>query len=303
MNVAPNTTFEAVASGFATGLAGTIGVRIIDNSGSTTVTRTTAGITEYPAGSGIYVRTFTGGLPTTGQYTLVWDNGSTTPGNVAVEDLVITTGGGSVIGSPGPYYITTAALKATLTLTGTTYADADITAAIAAASRAIDNLCQRRFFQDADANQVRYYTPGDDILAQGLLDIDDLVTMTSLLTSDDGTTFANTWTANTDYVLEPLNAASDVWPYTHIRALPQGSFRFNTIYPRSVKLTGMFGWPAVPDAVVNATTLLANRILTISRSAPLGIMPFEGGAIRIARADSQVMMLVGPYMRHASSVA
>lgn len=33
MNVSPSTTFEAVCVGFATGLTGTIGVRILDSAG------------------------------------------------------------------------------------------------------------------------------------------------------------------------------------------------------------------------------------------------------------------------------
>lgn len=33
MNVSPSATFESVCVGFATGLTGTIGVRILDNQG------------------------------------------------------------------------------------------------------------------------------------------------------------------------------------------------------------------------------------------------------------------------------
>ena len=58
ITVQPSTSFEAVAQ-FDTGLTGTLGVRITDNAGATTLARTTAGITEYPAGSGIYAVTLT----------------------------------------------------------------------------------------------------------------------------------------------------------------------------------------------------------------------------------------------------
>lgn len=88
MNVSPSSTFEAVASGFASGLTGTIGVRILDNAGATTTARVTAGIAEYPASSGVYYVTLTA-PSTAGQYTILWDNGTATPGNIATEDLVV----------------------------------------------------------------------------------------------------------------------------------------------------------------------------------------------------------------------
>lgn len=88
MNVAPSTSFEAVADLGVTGLVGTCGVRVIDNTGLTTVARVTAGIIEYPAGSGIYEMTLTSPA-VAGQYTILWDDGVSTPGHVAVEDLVV----------------------------------------------------------------------------------------------------------------------------------------------------------------------------------------------------------------------
>lgn len=87
MNVAPSTSFEAVADLGATGLVGTCGVRIIDNAGATTVPRTTAGIIEHPTGSAIY-EVVIAGLPA-GTYTIVWDIGSDAPGNMAIEELVV----------------------------------------------------------------------------------------------------------------------------------------------------------------------------------------------------------------------
>ena len=198
-------------------------------------------------------------------------------------------------------YVTAAQLKATQSMT-TTYADNDVAAAVAAAARAVDNICQRRFYIDPDATSVRYYTPDDP----SMLRIDDLVTLTSLVTSSDGVNFDTTWTVNTDFVLEPLNAQSDSQnqrPYTQAVVHPLGRYQFNYWFPRSVRLTGKFGWPAVPDAIVSATGLIAAQLLTASRSAPLGIMAFEGGAIRVARTNGQAMGLLGPYMLHRSAVA
>ena len=199
-------------------------------------------------------------------------------------------------------YTTSAALKATLSLASTTYADADITAAITAASRAIDKLCNRRFWLDADANQIRYYTP----YSLSALQIDDLVTFTALATDSNGdNTFGNTWTLHTDFELEPLNAAVDSEPWTKLVGRQNGSFTFPTGYTRSVRLTGQFGWLAVPQAIVDATTIIATQLLKRKREAPFGILALgaNGEAIRLSRLDPQVAMLVGPYQRHRIGVA
>jgi hypothetical protein len=292
----PGSSQEIVTSGFATGLAGTIGYRVRDNQGNDSIARTTTGIVEDIAGSGIYRATITAPA-TAGQYTIVWDSGS---GVYATEELVVTYT--TPTGSTGPLYITRAQLKSTQTM-GTTYADADVDAAIIAACRAIENTCQRRFYADNDANQIRYYTPDD----RWLLEIDDIATFTSLETDPAGDgSFTDTWASGTDFDLEPLNAQADtqnVKPYTRVRVRPNGAFAFDTLRTaRSVKVTAQFGWPTVPSEIVEATTLLASQLLTVARSAPMGIVAFDGGAIRVARTNGPVMMLIGPLMRHRIAV-
>lgn len=199
-------------------------------------------------------------------------------------------------------YTSLATMKATLELTGETFADPDITLAITAASRSIDNLCRRRFYPDADATSVRYYTPDDC----RQLKIDDLVTLTSVQTDTDGDgAFEDTWTENTDFILEPLNAAEDGWPWTTLTVHPSGPFRFPEGMPRSVKVTGKFGWTEAPDAVQEAATVLTSKLMRRAREAPFGVVMagMEGAAMRIARHDPDVLMLVGPYMRSRISAA
>lgn len=195
-------------------------------------------------------------------------------------------------------YISREDLKSTLTLTGQTYADLDVDRAIASASRGIDLVCGRRFYPDPDANQVRYYTPVQpDSLAIG-----DLITLTTMKTDPGGKqTFDATWTLNTDFVLEPQNAVIEGfgWPYTHIRVHPLGANFLLWPWPRSVQITGMWGWAAVPEPVKEATTLLANRLLMRARQAPFGVVQLglEGEAARIARNDPDVSFLLSEYVR------
>jgi hypothetical protein len=94
--VAPNATFEAVAANFPTGIVGTIGVRLVDNSGATVTARTTAGITEHPAASGIYAVTLTSPV-VAGQYSVVWDTGGSDV-SWAVEEVVVTITPQQVVG-------------------------------------------------------------------------------------------------------------------------------------------------------------------------------------------------------------
>lgn len=98
--VKPSVTMEATASGFNSGLVGTIGVRVTDGQGGTTMARTTSGIVESPASSGIYTATFTSPA-TVGQFEVVWDDGGS-PAVWAAEDLTVTSSGAvPVTGSAG----------------------------------------------------------------------------------------------------------------------------------------------------------------------------------------------------------
>jgi len=83
-------TCVLVAEGFATGLVGTIAVTVLANNGGTAVTRTTSGIIEPTPAAGLYHGTVT--MPgTAGTYTVRWDNGSISAGNIAVEQIDVTT--------------------------------------------------------------------------------------------------------------------------------------------------------------------------------------------------------------------
>ncbi len=193
-------------------------------------------------------------------------------------------------------YVQREEFKATLSLAGESFANEDIDLALQAASRAIDEMCQRRFYADSDAAQVRYYSPSSD----DVLYIDDLVTLTSLKTDEGGDgVFETTWTLNTDFTREPLNAAADGKPWTKIRVHPAGGKVFTTAYPRTVEVTGKFGWTTPPAAIAHATTILAHRLLKRAREVPFGIagIGLDGSAVRIAAADPDVLSLVQPFSR------
>jgi BppU N-terminal domain len=182
-------------------------------------------------------------------------------------------------------------LKRMTDLEGTTFVDAYIDLALISASRSIDEITSRRFYPDNDAAQVRYYTPAGD----ESLPIDDLVTLTSLKADRDGNgVFEETWVLNTDFVLEPLNPAGRPW--TRIRRASVGTKSF-PLTVRSIELTGKFGWPAVPEAIQQATGLVASRLLK-RREAPFGVVGFgpDSEVVRVTRSDPDVMLLLSRYM-------
>ena len=193
-------------------------------------------------------------------------------------------------------YVQVEEFKSTIELSGTSFSDEDVKIALRAACRGVDEICGRRFYPDSDALQVRYYSPDD----WWTLYVDDIVTVTSLKTDDAGDgTFENTWTLNTDYIAEPLNAVADGQPWTKLCVHPSGTHFFPVNFPRSVELTGKFGWLAVPAQVEEATTLLAHRLLKRARQAPFGVsgLGLDGTAVRIMMRDPDVCSLLAPFMR------
>lgn len=104
---APGATFTSSVVA-ATGLTGTIGVRIIGD-GATVTPRTTSDITEYPTGSGVYTAELTA-PDDVGEYQILWDDGTVSQRHISVQDLVVTVGARVTVGRSGGAYATTAEL-------------------------------------------------------------------------------------------------------------------------------------------------------------------------------------------------
>lgn len=179
--------------------------------------------------------------------------------------------------------------------------------AIEAASRSIDQYCQRHFWQTA-AGTIRTFPSPCDLRTLRLGEFNDLVTLTTLKTDEAGDgTFETTWAAS-DYELLPLApaAAPEARPYTMIRATGLGRwFPTPTTTGRSarVEVTGTWGWPAIPVDVTQACLILASRYYK-RKESPDGVSNWgDLGVIRIGRTDPDVMALLDPYRRSAVLVA
>lgn len=190
-------------------------------------------------------------------------------------------------------YCTLAQVKAGLRITDSVD-DTLLEMAVESASRAIDSYCNRVFYSTGTA-VVRYYSPQDSYLC----DIDDLVSLTSLFTNSDETqsSYNIQWTSE-DRQLEPLNGLADgqPTPFTRIRAI--GEYTFQTLNGEaSVKVTGVFGFSAVPIAITQATVIQASRIYK-RLDSPLGIISGELGTMRVGtRLDPDVAQLVDGFRK------
>lgn len=201
-----------------------------------------------------------------------------------------------------PAYSDVPTLKTYLGITLSAY-DSLLTSALNAASRSIDNYCQRRFYLDSTA-VARTFQPR----CLNALELDaDIGSITDLVIKTDAGgdgTYETTWSAS-DYQLYPVNAPyafPEPEPWTEIRAVGTKTFPWlvNTWLTRfdRVQITAKWGWPAVPDAVTQAALIKASRLFH-RKDSPQGIAGFgEFGPVRLARGeDADVMSLLNPYRR------
>lgn len=186
-------------------------------------------------------------------------------------------------------YTTLATAKARLGIADTSD-DATIEAVVSAVSRQIDNECNRRFYA---VSETRYYTA----LSSTGVWVDDLLSVTTLVTDDDGDrTYDTTWAA-TDYDLGPYNAALDGQPYSRIDVAPDGNYTFPVGVARGVKVTGSFGYAATTPAAIAEACLLQTARLFRRKDAVFGVVGSAdmGQTAVIARIDPDVKMMLAPY--------
>ena len=169
--------------------------------------------------------------------------------------------------------------------------DSILESVVQGVSRSIDAMTGRRFFSTT-ADETRYYTADfSDVLYT-----DDLLSITTLKTDDDGDrTFENTWTTD-DYDLLPDNAAVDGKPYTRIELAPYGDYTFPAGTRKGVQIVGRFGYNATdshPDVVREACLIQSARIFK-RKDAPFGVVgsPEMGQLQPLARIDPDVELML-----------
>jgi hypothetical protein len=191
-------------------------------------------------------------------------------------------------------YCTLAELKASLAITDSVD-DTPLEAAITATSRMIDDYTGRFFYRNGTTQSpvARYYTPLDP----WTMNMDDNFSITEVATDDN---FNQTWDtvwSTSDYMLEPVNNPQRGWPVNRILAI--GRYVWPYYLPQSCRITGIWGWNAVPAEINMATLIQAARLFT-RRQSPFGIAGSPDlGTVRLtAKLDADVEALLRPFRKN-----
>lgn len=264
----------------------TVSLVVTDPAGTPT-TYTYAGGTVTKSSTGVYTKTVT--ASTAGVWSFVWTG---TGAAADVQDGTFTV----TDDVPLPLYAQVDEVKGRL---GDSEPDDDqqYQTACEAVSGWIDLWCEdffgkvtaTRTFEACDSSQ---------------LDIPSLVSVTTLKTDEAGDgTYETTWTANTDYVLWPVNPSNgrETKPYTKIRTSGSKSFPYTSSTSTRtdlVQIVGVWGWPAIPTPVREAALILAVDTLKL-KDSPFGVAGFgaEGFAVRV-KQNPQALSLLAPYRRY-----
>jgi hypothetical protein len=177
--------------------------------------------------------------------------------------------------------------------TSDTVDDAQLARSIEAASRRIDGVCDRIFYQEPTTS-ARVY----DATNLASVSIDDVSTLSAFVVKvDDGFDYATTLVLDVDFRVEPLNNLSKGLPFYRLVSL-SGIFPRSTVRP-GVQVTARWGFPTVPSAITEATLLMAGRLFKRGDSL-LGVAGFtDMGVITVRGVDPDVDHLIQPFRRMA----
>jgi len=182
---------------------------------------------------------------------------------------------------------------------------ADLDDALTAVSRMVDRYCGRHFYQQTAT--AREFDTEDGFTIK-LGPFNDLVSVSAFAYDNaDSGSYASTLTASQYQLIAPQQGqAPGTWPYVEVRALQNGPTL--PVAPAAsgrlelIRITGTWGWPAVPPEVKQATRILLAEIYKLA-DAPMGVAGFgEFGVVRVARQlPARAQQLLAPY-RHPYNV-
>lgn len=185
-------------------------------------------------------------------------------------------------------YATRATLKTHLNIpSDDTTRDELLDNALSAASRGIDRETGRRFYLDPApvartfrlAGRTVWDCDGEHLIVNDIGSVAGLVVETG-----SGGSFSPV----TNYETVPDNALLDGRPVTALLR-PNSVWGYGT---SRVRVTARWGWPAVPNEVVQATLIQAARLYR-RKDSPEGVTgSAEWGVVRLSRTDPDVYALI-----------
>ncbi len=250
-----------------------------------------SGTTSTPSittpSTGVYNSSFT--LSAAGIWLWQWD----------ISGALVDRADGQVLATDPepPTYISVGALKGTLQVQPTDPTRDDLLQlAVTGASRSVEQYCDGRVFYRATTATARIFSTARRTICRDgsyRLLVDDIATTAGLIVEvGDGTT----WTTVTVTITWPENALARG---RAIEALISTDDWRQYAY---VRVTAVWGWPAVPTAVEQATLLQATRLYR-RKDSPEGVAgSAEWGLVRVPNLDPDVKALLAylvPPMRVA----
>lgn len=183
-------------------------------------------------------------------------------------------------------YADLAALKSYLRIPeGDTEDDNELQSALDTATAEITHLCSRTFEVAGEAGVTRYFQPFYDQRNRcWVVPIDDTFDSAGLTVKTWDATDTD-WTISVDgFWLRPINAIAGGKPVTEI-VLPSGAYTGGSGFTgwaadeneTYVAVNAIWGWPAVPAPIVEATKIQASRIAK-RRDAPFGVTASPDGS-------------------------
>lgn len=197
-----------------------------------------------------------------------------------------------------PDYTTLALVKKRLGVEESdTTDDVDISLAITAASRAIDDYCNRQFGRVSSLEE-RFYTAQYNYRRGRMV-----VLLDDLMPPVTGSAEITVTTADgeiTDYTLEPKNAPADGMPYTRLVVNATSTIQPDCEENGVSVESDSFGWTAIPAGVQLAALIQSHRFAN-RKDSPYGIEgspDTDGGELRIlAKLDPDVKISLKKYVR------
>ncbi|NBW09905.1 MAG: hypothetical protein EBR82_17955 [Caulobacteraceae bacterium] len=176
-------------------------------------------------------------------------------------------------------------------------ADAELEDVVTSVSRLIDNYCGRHFYQRT-AEARTFEADESDCLEFG--PFNDLVSITTLKTDENGDGTYETTISSSNYLLEPVNAAILGRPYRELELLNGVTWPIPPASGRDylIQITGTWGWPAVPPEVKQAARIMVAEVSKLA-DAPLGVAGYgEFGVFRVSSSiPARARQLLEP-LRH-----
>lgn len=156
---------------------------------------------------------------------------------------------------------------------------------VEASSRWIDRTVGHRFYAVPETRYYSFCPTSESWVARAYppylggrmrLDIDDVLSITSLQTDNNGDgTFETTWTSPTDYWLGPRNAPANLKPYTTINRTLQGGRFYFPYYDQAVAVTGLFGYSELasrPPEIRELCLIVATYLAGVTIGSPMAAM-------------------------------